>query len=192
MTLGKREIQRKVYSLNQHHINVVKKIARMKSKSNTAGVLLAKEINAGSDIMATLFLVFRESIEEANEDKKYFLEKLRTMNKISQALGDYLKELNELTIEVNNANKNNKNYDEATLIGNTIKRLDKMIGAVNSCSSTLSSSRDSRKNEAMLKLRQLNSNVMLIKKKLKQKKIAKPATPKSPIVDKIKIGKKKF
>ncbi|MCG3252478.1 MAG: hypothetical protein H7648_01405 [Candidatus Heimdallarchaeota archaeon] len=114
------------------------------------------------------------------------------MNKISQALGDYLKELNELTIEVNNANKNNKNYDEATLIGNTIKRLDKMIGAVNSCSSTLSSSRDSRKNEAMLKLRQLNSNVMLIKKKLKQKKIAKPATPKSPIVDKIKIGKKKF
>ena len=192
MTLGKREIQKKVYSLNQHHTNVVKKIAKMKSKSNTAGVLLAKEINAGSDIMATLFLVFRESIEEANEDKKYFLEKLRTMNKISQALGDYLKELNELTIEVNNANKNNKNYDEATLIGNTIKRFDKMIGAVNSCSSTLSSSRDSRKNEAMLKLRQLNSNVMLIKKKLKQKKIAKPATPKSPIVDKIKIGKKKF
>ncbi len=192
MTLGKREIRKKVYSLNQHHTNVVKKIARMKSKSNTAGVLLAKEISKGSDIMATLFLVFRESIEETNEDKKYFLEKLRMMNKISQALGDYLKELNELTIEVNNANKNNKNYDEATLIGNTIKRLDKMIGAVNSCSSTLSSSRDSRKNEAMLKLRQLNSNVMLIKKKLKQKKIAKPATPKSPIVDKIKIGKKKF
>ncbi len=30
MTLGKREIRKKVYSLNQHHINVVKKIAKIK------------------------------------------------------------------------------------------------------------------------------------------------------------------
>ncbi|MHA1531957.1 MAG: hypothetical protein ACTSR6_08160 [Candidatus Heimdallarchaeota archaeon] len=186
MTLGKREIQRKVYSLNQHHINVVKKIAKMKSKSNTAGVLLDKEINAGSDIMATLFLVLRESIEEANEDKKYFMGKLRMMNKISEALGDYLKELNEITIDVNNANKNNKNYDEANLIGTTIKRLDKMIGAVNSCSSALSSSRDKRKNEAMLKLRQLKTNIIQAKKKLKQKKPIKPVNRKSLLFGKSK------
>lgn len=44
-------------------------------------------------IMETLFLVFRESIEETNKDKQYFLTKLKMYNDMGEALSDYLKEL---------------------------------------------------------------------------------------------------
>jgi hypothetical protein len=47
----------------------------------------------GTDPMATLFSVMKESIEETNRDKKYALEKLQSMNEIAEAMGDYLSEL---------------------------------------------------------------------------------------------------
>jgi hypothetical protein len=47
------------------------------------------------DVMASLFYVFRESIEQANHDKRYFLEELKTMQDLASALGDYLKTLND-------------------------------------------------------------------------------------------------
>ena len=49
-----------------------------------------------SDVMATLFTVFKESIEQSNADKQYFLKKLSDMNRIAEAMGDYLKELNKV------------------------------------------------------------------------------------------------
>lgn len=55
--------------------------------------ILAEHMIPASDIMASLFHIFRESIEQTNEDKKHFLEKLTTMNEISEAMGNYLKEL---------------------------------------------------------------------------------------------------
>ncbi|RLB57743.1 MAG: hypothetical protein DRI90_17640 [Deltaproteobacteria bacterium] len=45
------------------------------------------------DIVSTLFVVFRESIEQTNEDKLQWLSKLKQLNDISEALGDYLKGL---------------------------------------------------------------------------------------------------
>ena len=58
---------------------------------------LQAQVDAGtSDVMATLFWVFRQAIEETNEDKRYFLEKLKTMNDIAEAQSEYLKSLNEL------------------------------------------------------------------------------------------------
>lgn len=49
--------------------------------------------NPHGNIMEVLFLVFRESIEATNEDKKYFLEKLKMYNDMSEALSDYLSQL---------------------------------------------------------------------------------------------------
>ena len=45
-------------------------------------------------IMEALFLVFKESIDEMNEDKQYFLEKMKMHNEVAEAMGDYLRELN--------------------------------------------------------------------------------------------------
>jgi len=45
------------------------------------------------NIMEVLFLVFRESIKETNEEKKYFLIKLQEFNKMAEALSEYLSDL---------------------------------------------------------------------------------------------------
>lgn len=48
---------------------------------------------ADSDLLEILFLVFRESLQESWQDKRYFLEKLKNYNKIGEALSDYRREL---------------------------------------------------------------------------------------------------
>jgi L-2-hydroxyglutarate oxidase LhgO len=57
------------------------------------------------NMMDTLFYVFRESIEQTNRDKEYFLSRLRTMNEIGEQLGDYLRELNYTTRNCNTLSK---------------------------------------------------------------------------------------
>lgn len=47
------------------------------------------------DVMSALFLVFKESIEQTNKDKRYFLQRLSEMNEIAKSLGDYLEYLTE-------------------------------------------------------------------------------------------------
>ncbi len=47
----------------------------------------------GGNVMEVLYLVFRDSIRQTNEDKKYFLIKLQEYNKMAEALSDYLSEL---------------------------------------------------------------------------------------------------
>jgi hypothetical protein len=49
--------------------------------------------NPHGNIMGVIFLVFRDSIEEQNEDKRYWLERLKEQDAIADALGDYLEEL---------------------------------------------------------------------------------------------------
>lgn len=46
-----------------------------------------------SNILELLFILFRESISEMQEDKRYYLEKLATMNRMGEALSNYLDEL---------------------------------------------------------------------------------------------------
>jgi hypothetical protein len=64
----------------------------------------------GQNIMATLFFVFRESIVEQNEDKKYWLTKLKEMNEIAEALADQLKYLNDRLSQLEEK-KRSKQYD---------------------------------------------------------------------------------
>ena len=42
------------------------------------------------NIMEVLFLVFKESIKQTNEDKKYFLQKLKMFNDMAESISDYL------------------------------------------------------------------------------------------------------
>lgn len=53
------------------------------------------ESAAGTDVAAALYHVFRESIEQQNEDKRYWLKRLEEMNEISDALSDYQEHLRD-------------------------------------------------------------------------------------------------
>ena len=52
-----------------------------------------KKTTVTYDVMQQLFNVFKESINQTNNDKRYMLEKLKFFNSIGEALSDYLKEL---------------------------------------------------------------------------------------------------
>lgn len=54
---------------------------------------LAVKHGVGTNIMEVLYLVFRESIRDSNEDKKYFLLKLQDYNKMAEDLSKYLDSL---------------------------------------------------------------------------------------------------
>lgn len=55
-----------------------------------------------TNILSMLYLVFKESIKEQSEDKKYYLLKLKQFNTMAEALSDYLKELNKSAEELGN------------------------------------------------------------------------------------------
>ena len=48
---------------------------------------------AGSEPLATLFHLFKDSMAEQNADKKYLLQKLKENNSVASALADYLRDL---------------------------------------------------------------------------------------------------
>jgi hypothetical protein len=55
----------------------------------------AMEGRPGGNMMAVLYFVFAESIEQQNEDKKAWISKLRQQNAIAEALAEYLERLEE-------------------------------------------------------------------------------------------------
>jgi hypothetical protein len=48
-----------------------------------------------ANIVEVLYLALRQTIKEANEDKKYYLSKLQQANKAAEALADYLRYLTD-------------------------------------------------------------------------------------------------
>jgi hypothetical protein len=54
-----------------------------------------KNNNTTTNVMASLFQVFKQSIDSMNEDTRYWTEKLALANAIGDALADRLKELND-------------------------------------------------------------------------------------------------
>jgi len=52
-----------------------------------------KKTTVTSDVLVKLFRVFRESISQANNDKRYWIEKLQLYNSIGEALSDRQKNL---------------------------------------------------------------------------------------------------
>ena len=72
------------------------------------GALQSKFPESG-DIMALLYYVFKESIHQQNEDKKYWLNKLADRNKINDAINEYM---NELTDEARKMNEKVRKAEE--------------------------------------------------------------------------------
>lgn len=70
---------------------------------NQAGLRALLSGQTGADMTAMLFFVFRESVTQMNEDKRYWLEKLKQYNETANALHDYLNELNDAMQEINDA-----------------------------------------------------------------------------------------
>ncbi|MEM6734004.1 MAG: hypothetical protein AAF658_20750, partial [Myxococcota bacterium] len=75
------------------------------------------------NIMELLYLVFRDSIRQTNEDKKYFLVKLQEYNKMAEALSDYLSELVEESQRLS-SEANGAKYPEKVTISIQTKRFD--------------------------------------------------------------------
>jgi len=75
------------------------------------------------NIHEILFLVFKESIEETNEDKKYFLAKMKDFNTMGENLSDYLRELTEASTALTNQGEG-KEYPEKERVSIDIKEFD--------------------------------------------------------------------
>lgn len=75
------------------------------------------------NIMETLFLVFRESIQETNQDKKYFLLKLQEYNTMAEDLSKYLEQLVEDSQRLAAASQGQK-YPEKVFIPVTARTFD--------------------------------------------------------------------
>lgn len=81
--------------------------------------------NPHGNIMEVLFLVFRQSIQETNEDKKYFLQKLKMFNDMGESLSNYLSELVDVSRDLG-ARAAGAKYPEMVLTAEpvTIKKFD--------------------------------------------------------------------
>ncbi|KKM17341.1 hypothetical protein LCGC14_1676760 [marine sediment metagenome] len=95
---------------------------------------VVKKFNSNLDstinIMEVLFLVFKELIENMNEDKKHFLDKLKMYNEMGDALGDYLKELVQASRDIDKDNdeaNTNALINASKFIKKGIRPLDRAI-----------------------------------------------------------------
>jgi hypothetical protein len=80
-----------------------------------------------TDVMGALFAAFKESIEQTNSDKKYFLQKLAEYNKISEALGDYLAELAESLLPENGGGCNDDAENEVEVKSLSVDVANKLV-----------------------------------------------------------------
>ncbi len=123
--------------------------------------------NAAMEIMDTLFLVFKQSIEETNEDKKYFLEKLKMYKEMGDALDDYLSDLVDVAHEAVDKDDDDASYD-------TLRKASKGIkGSVSSLESAISAvagSKIKKKSEIQSNLSNLKNEMGKIRKSIKEDK----------------------
>jgi hypothetical protein len=75
------------------------------------------------NVMELMFLVFRESIKETNEDKKYFLIKLQDFNSMAEGVSDYLSTLVQDSQKMSEQG-NGQKYPEKVSIPVTVKTFD--------------------------------------------------------------------
>ena len=61
----------------------------VKNEVNAFAVNMTNLSHQYGNVMEALFTVFRESIQQTNADKRYFLNKLKEYNDMAVALGDY-------------------------------------------------------------------------------------------------------
>ena len=75
------------------------------------------------NIHEILFLVFKESIQETNEDKKYFLQKMKDFNSMGEDLSDYLREMVDASTSLSEQGEGKK-YPEKERVNIDVKEFD--------------------------------------------------------------------
>ncbi len=98
MKLTTKSVIAKIQKSEQKSKNLISDVKKLQKTCKTVKKF-SSNVDSAVNIMEALFLVFRESIEETNSDKKYFLDKLKMYNEMSEALDDYLGELVDVAHE---------------------------------------------------------------------------------------------
>lgn len=85
----------------REHLTSLSNVSSESKKDLSDRLQSMKPGEPSGNIMEQLFHVFRESVSESNEDKKYWLNKLKEYNKIGEALEDYISSLTESARKLN-------------------------------------------------------------------------------------------
>jgi len=93
------------------------------------------EYHVDGDVMTSLLNVFKNSIDQVNSDKGYFLQKLAEMNTISNSVTDYLQYLNSSLGNLAGQSNNDCGKKTADTIGQLIE-----TGAISELESMMSTS----------------------------------------------------
>ena len=67
-----------------------------------------KQVSVTSDVLTTLFMVFRESVVQMNDNMEYWIDKLLLYNRLGEVISDHLKELTDVLGDVDEG----KNKDD--------------------------------------------------------------------------------
>ncbi|MCK5208905.1 MAG: hypothetical protein KAQ62_09520 [Cyclobacteriaceae bacterium] len=67
----------------------------MKTSTENKIINSLKGSKVTTTVMHKLFIIFKKSINQMNNDQKYWIDKLQYHNEIGQALSEHLKELTE-------------------------------------------------------------------------------------------------
>jgi len=120
-------------------------------------------ISAGN-VMEVLFLVFQESIDEANSDKKYMLDKLSMLNDMGEAMDDYLSELVDVAHE--GLGKDNDEPDSGILT-RASTNIKKGIRSLERVESILKKSNVKKTSKLQNQISELKKQVSSIRKSVK-------------------------
>lgn len=116
---NKPEYKTVVAALNEYVANpVAQNLAGFNNK-----LTAFEQTNPYGNMLEVLFLVFRESIQDTNEDKKYFLLKLQEYNKMAEDLSEYLRTLVDASARLSSAS-NGQKYPEKVSIPVEIRTYD--------------------------------------------------------------------
>lgn len=101
----------KIQKSEQNKNNLISNVKNLQKSCSTLKKVNSN-VNNATDILEALFSVFKESIEDMEDDKEYMLAKLEMFNDMGEALSDYLHEINEAAQEVSEEKDGEENNSE--------------------------------------------------------------------------------
>lgn len=108
-------------------------IDQLKSDTDFTTMLEEYATDRGSNAMERLLGAFRESIEQMNTDKKYFLGKLKDLNEVAEGLGEFMQGLAGSVVDTEDQDKDDEVSNKASL-GYVSIRLGKAAQALETAS----------------------------------------------------------
>lgn len=124
----------------------------------------SSNVNSAINSLEILFNVFKQSIEETESDKKYFLEKLKMFNEMGEALDDYLSELVDVAHE--GLDKDNDEPDSEILTRASTK-IKKGIRSLERVEEILKKSKMKKTSKLQNQISELKNQMSSIRKTVK-------------------------